>query len=241
VAVYDKALTEFTPLFIEVGNMKILFSFLLVFGALLGSARGDLIISEVYPNGSNAPYGSDWFELTNTGATAIDITGWKFDDSSNSSGLAAPLVNVTSIAAGQSVVFLEVSPANYAARVISFNQFWFGSDTSSVVIGSYNGSGLGLSTGGDAVNIYDASNALIANVSFGATTVGFTFDNAAGLSGTNITQLSAVGVNGAFASFNAPSEIGSPGTIAAIPEPTSVALAGLGMAGLMAWRRRRSS
>jgi hypothetical protein len=225
--------------------MKILFSFLLVFGALLGSARGDLIISEVYPNGSNAPYGSDWFELTNTGATAIDITGWKFDDSSDNPGLAAPLVNVTSIAAGQSVVFLEVSPLNYADRVVSFNQFWFGSDTSSVVIGSYNGSGLGLSTGGDAVNIYDASNALIANVSFGATTVGFTFDNAAGLTGPGpagtITQLSAVGVNGAFASFNAPSEIGSPGTIAAIPEPTSVALAGLGMAGLMAWRRRRSS
>ena len=220
--------------------MKILLSFLLVLGALLGPARADLIISEVYPAGSgNLTYTSDWFELTNTGATAIDITGWKIDDNSNNSALAATLANVTSIAAGQSVVFLEVSPANYAARVISFNQFWFGSDTSSVVIGSYNGSGLGLGTGGDAVNIFDASNVLRANVTFGATTAGATLDNSAGLTGL-ISTLSVVGVNGAFSSVGTPGEIGSPGSISAVPEPSSVVLAGLGMSGLMAWRRRKS-
>src|SRR5204863_852823 len=43
-----------------------------------------LIISEVAPWGSgNSPYAVDWIEITNTGATAQTITGWKIDDNSN--------------------------------------------------------------------------------------------------------------------------------------------------------------
>ena len=52
-------------------------------------------------------YGADWFELTNIGSTAVNISGWKMDDNSNSFGNAVALRGVTSIAAGQSVVFIE--------------------------------------------------------------------------------------------------------------------------------------
>jgi hypothetical protein len=223
--------------------MKILFSFLLVCGVLLGSARGDLLITEVYAAGSsNGTYSSDWFELTNNGAAAIDITGWKYDDKSNSSASAALLTGVTSIAAGQSVVFFELGASeNSGVKAAAFNQHWFGTNTSSVVLGTYTGSGLGLGQGGDAVNIFNASNALVTRVFFNASTVGRTFDNAAGING-EISTLSTVGVNGAFSSFSVlPPEIGSPGSITAVPEPTSFALAGLGIAGYMAWRRRRNS
>ena len=215
--------------------------FLALFLALLGSAgslRADLVISEVYSAGSgNGTYNVDWFELTNRGSTSIDITGWRMDDNSANFGVAVPFgPELTIIGAGQSVVFMETSSANFANRVTLFNQAWFGADTSSVAFGSYNGSGVGLGTGGDAVNIYDSLGNLRANVTFGAATTGFTFDNAAGLTGA-ISQLSQIGVNGAFQSFNG-AEVGSPGLISAVPEPTSVALACIGLSGIALLKRR---
>ncbi|HVU01701.1 MAG TPA: hypothetical protein VHE30_08115, partial [Polyangiaceae bacterium] len=62
----------------------------------------------------------------------------------------------------------------------------------------------------DAVNLFDAQGDRITGVQFGASTTGFTFDNAAAL-GT-VTTLSAAGVNGAFLSPDGV-ETGSPGTV----------------------------
>jgi hypothetical protein len=171
-----------------------------------------VIISEVTPWGSgNTSYAADWFELTNTGSSAVDITGWKFDDNSNSAALAVSLTGVTSIAAGQSVVFIEGSASTAAA----FTTTWFGaSPPPGFAIGTYSGSGVGLSTGGDAVNIYDASNALVSNVTFGvsdATAPFQTFDNSVGATGA-ISTLSQTGTNGAFVAAGDANEIGSPGT-----------------------------
>jgi len=190
-----------------------------------------IMVSEVNPNGSGTT-DADWFELTNTGNSAIDITGWRMDDSGILDPPAATFgPEVTSILAGQSVVFLETG-ANFSTRVETFNTRWFGTTTSSVVFGSYNGSGVGLSSNGDAVNIFNSAGVLQANVSFGANTIGSvgppvilgrTFDNAAGLNNTVITQLSAIGVNGAFQSFFG-IDVGSPGTISAVPEPASIVL-----------------
>src|SRR5262245_10929955 len=70
-----------------------------------------LIISEVDPSGSSASYGADWFEVTNTGASDVNIAGWKMDDNSNAFASAVALRNipglpsVTTIPVGKSVVF----------------------------------------------------------------------------------------------------------------------------------------
>ena len=46
---------------------------------------GTLIISEVAPwSSGNSPVGADWFEVTNTGAITVNLTGWRMDDSSPS-------------------------------------------------------------------------------------------------------------------------------------------------------------
>ncbi|MEI9897707.1 MAG: lamin tail domain-containing protein [Chthoniobacter sp.] len=55
-----------------------------------------IIISEVAPwSSGNSPVGADWFEVTNIGTAAQDITGWKMDDNSNSFGSAVALNGVT--------------------------------------------------------------------------------------------------------------------------------------------------
>lgn len=213
-------------------------------------ALAQLKITEVAPwSSGNSPVGADWFEITNTGAAAVNITGWKVDDNSNSFASGVALRGITSIAAGQSVIFIEsnASGSNDAAINAGFIDTWFGGAAPvGFAIGNYGGSGIGLGTGGDALNLFNASGTLQASVIFGVSPAGPafpTFDNAAGLNNTTISQLSAVGVNGAFLAANDFAELGSPGsiaTVAAIPEPEIYALmmAGLGLMGFVARKRK---
>ncbi len=191
------------------------------------TASAAIIISEVDAAGSaTSTYANDWFELTNTGSTAVNITGWKMDDNSNAFASSVALRGVGSIAAGQSVVFVEsnTSGSNDASINAAFIQAWFGgSAPASLVIGNYGGSGVSLSQAADAVNIFTGSGTLVTRVDFGASTLGRTFDNAAGLNNVTLTSFSTTGVNGAWLSANGV-EVGSPGAIAAVPEPSTLAL-----------------
>lgn len=203
-------------------------------------AHADIRITEVAPwSSGNSPVAADWFELTNTGNSALNITGWKIDDNSNSFAAAVALNGVTSIGAGQSVIFIEGNTTTAA----SFITNWFGASApTGFAIGYYSGSSVGLSATADAINIYNGSGILQANVTFGSSdsiSPYQTFDNAAGLNNATISQLSVVNTNGAFVAANSAIEIGSPGMIAAVPEPKNYALmlAGLGLFGFIARKR----
>ena len=191
---------------------------------------GKLFISEVAPwSSGNSPVGADWFEITNSRATAVDISGWKMDDNSGSAAAAVALNGITSIPAGKSVIFIET--ATPTSTIPLFTNTWFGANTpAGLQIGTYTGSGVGLGTGGDAVNLYNSSGLLQASVIFGTSSSNpfTTFDNAAGLNNVTITQMSAAGVNAAFAAANDKNEIGSPGiSIISTPTPLPVTIASL--------------
>lgn len=187
------------------------------------AAAGGLTISEVAPwSSGNSSIGADWFEVTNSSAGAIDTTGWKVDDSSPTFATAAALNGITSIAAGESVIFIEGAPSVAA----TFRTAWFGATPpAGLQIGTYSGSGIGLSTGGDAVNLYDTTGTIRASVTFGASPSAApyaSFDNATGIDAGAISTLSQAGVNGAFQVNNASDNmIGSPGTATVSAPPTS--------------------
>ncbi len=204
-------------------------------------AHAAFVITEVAPWASgNSSAGADWFELTNTGSSAVNIGGWKMDDSSNLFSMSVAMSGITSVAAGESVIFIEGASA---AVVTAFKNLWFGGNPPpSLQVGLYSGSGVGLSTSGDAVNVYNAAGVLQANVSFGnspGNSPFATFVNTALLNNVLISTLSVAGTNGAFSLVDSPNGtlVGSPGSIAAVPLPDSVVLLGLGVAALFAFAK----
>ena len=226
-----------------------------LFNTSTASAVTSLRITEANPTGSSEAYGFDWFEVTNTGSAAVDITGWSVDDSSSITTPVRGLLNIiTSIAAGESVIFIESSAANFTTNKTAFGSAWFGGTLpSSLQIGSYTANGVSLSAGGDGVGLFDNATTpvLQAYISFGATTAtGGTVDNAAGINDTTgassgVSTRSIVGTNGGFLSSG--NQIGSPGSIAnasvsPVPVPAAAWLmvSGLGALGAMARRRRQA-
>lgn len=206
---------------------------------LANAASAMLVITEVQAQttaGTASTINGDWWELTNTSDTAVNLAGYHWADSEDAVGGPAPQPNFFPsllLNPGQSVIVLEEVMANEAA----FRTNW--SIPSSVVIlatdemlpsPGVTDTFSGLSSGGDAVFFYSPGGALLSSYVFGAITRGTTFE--ADRSGNNL-GLSVIGENGAYRAANG--DIGSPGT--SIPAPG--AATAMAIAGLFAARRRR--
>jgi hypothetical protein len=199
----------------------------------------------------------DWFEVTNYGATPVTTTGFKMDDSSFNFAVAVDLVGISSIAPGESVIFIESAAG---VGIPDFRTFWGGA-ASSAQVGYYAGSGVGFSSSGDGVVVFNSAGvAQTPQTSFGAATNGSSFywaydpTGAFNLGTQSNGLISTVGTipgaNGGISQLTylsataLPQNIGSPGTAAVVPEPSTVGLAiagGLGLAGLAARRRLRKA
>ena len=193
----------------------------------------------VFTEAMSAPNSTaDWWEITNTGPTAVNLTGYKFDDNSFALANAVALVGVTSINVGESVVFLESSDPG--VDVPAFRNYWTGSTTglAGVQIGTYTGSGVSLSgTSGDGLILYDAGGAIAAGPVNFPSAAGADLGKSFDAFNPNFHR-SQVGVFGAFAASGSPSDIGSPGT-PPVPEPATIALISLGFMSLLGVRRSR--
>ena len=185
---------------------------------------------------------ADWWEVTNYGSSAVDITGWTFDDSTFASGTSVALNGVTSINAGESVAFLETTTLDsgtVATLISSFRTFWGGS-AASAQIGYYAGSGISFSSNGDGIVMFSGTTETTPRVSFLAATAGSSFYYSYDAAGDPTTSpntnaiVSTVGtldgqITFASATISTAQNIGSPGTaVAAVPEPSAIALLAIG-------------
>ncbi|MGE3849022.1 MAG: lamin tail domain-containing protein [Gammaproteobacteria bacterium] len=204
------------------------------------SAQAALVVTEVFQQataGTANTINGDWWELTNTGAGAVDLTGYKWADTEDAIGGPTPSPNLfpsLSIAPGQSIILIDEQSSSAAA----FRANW-GLDASVVILFedqmTDDGDGdsfSGLSSNDDAVFFYAPDGTLLSSYEYGAGTRGVSF----GQSGTGVDLgLSVVGQNGAKLALNG--DIGSPGA-AVVPVPGAVWLFAPALAALAGRRRR---
>lgn len=198
-------------------------------------------ITEAFTGLSGEDGTEDWFEITNTGASAIDTSMFWYDDESASVADGGQLGSYM-LAAGESMIFL-ISDDNgasddvtYASAIEEFQAIW----NYSGQIGITNGGG-GLGQSGDEIFLLLGDNSVVTSQA----TPGALSGGLATIDTVGAPMSSALGINGAYESisfFNdnlgVPGDmvslIGSPGSV-----PTPGALALLGLGGLVGARRRR--
>ena len=121
-------------------------------GLLSQAASAQVYVTEWMYNGNGKT--GEYIEFTNLGASAVDFTGWSFDDADRTPG-AVNLSLFGMVAPGQSVILTEAAPD-------TFRSTW-GLSSATKVIGN-NTNNLGRS---DEINLYDAANALVDRLTYG--------------------------------------------------------------------------
>lgn len=184
---------------------------------LVAPAGGKLFITEIMSKSDHTDTAAngDWWELTNTGSSAVDLTGYSWDDEDNNPGTV--VFETVIINADESIIILDESSSNSP----TWKSAWgLGSE-----VNVYDRSDLtndlpGLGNG-DTVYLYDADDNLVALATYAGHTDGFTnnWDTAGSFLG-----LSVNGVAGAYTSSGG--DVGSPGF--AVPEPGTTVLLALG-------------
>lgn len=219
-----------------------------VAGLIVGGAQANVYITEVFPGGVPGKEAtSDWFELTNTGGSTVDITGWLYDDKSADPTEDGRISGVRQLAAGESAVVLASWSDDWSTgweAVDAFTSHWGESQLAGVQIGYVldkdNEGGGGMSGGGEQIYLFDADGNVVDTKQYLEGRANTWVVNPSDPGGALVE--SSLGSFGSFASQTpvtddpaAPQSIGSPGTL--VPEPSSLALMGLG--GLAMLRRRR--
>jgi predicted extracellular nuclease len=200
----------------------------LAFGAVRASAA--ISITEwAYQGG-----GGEFVEFTNLGATAVDMTGWSFDDNSGAAG-SFSLSGFGVVAPGESVIVTDITAA-------AFRTEWNLAPTVKVV--GENTQNLGRA---DEINLYDSASVRVDWLTYDDQTLGSPRTNNAS---ANPLTLAAVGAHNSTlwtlsvagdsygSTTSVSGGIGNPGKFALVPEPASAAMLASALLGIGLVRRR---
>ncbi len=216
--------------------------------AMVSSANAAVIINEVYPGGGSSvattTYNRDFVEIYNTGASTVDLSGWRVSYASAGGNYGTN--NVVAFGTGS-----YIGAGDYLLLVSG------GAGSAGVVVPAanyYNGgiagtSGASLSGTAGSVSIFDASNVRIDTLGYGSTVTSPDANGVVKIEGTAAAALASgnnlsynrsgfVDTNNNSADFTAATPSPTPGinSQVVVPEPTSLAV--LGLAGLVRARRR---
>jgi hypothetical protein len=158
----------------------------------------------------------DWWEITSFSPVPFSLSGWRFDDNSASLGSALTIADTNlTILPGESIVFVErLTPDQFRT--------WWGTNNlpTGLKIVTYTGSGIGLSSGGDGLRLWNATATANADtidaVDFPAGDPGISFNFNPDT--REFGKLSVLDLNGVFqapATLEGVKEWGSPGRIRA--------------------------
>ncbi|MEY2465484.1 MAG: hypothetical protein QOD03_5, partial [Verrucomicrobiota bacterium] len=199
--------------------MKRTLLFLLASLAFFETAHAQLAITETMPSastnlgGATVPQGPDFWELSNFGANAIDLSGYIFNDADATRGGdadAGTLSGVT-IGPGESIILVQNGTVGFSTRDDFIN--WWGAANVPANLQVLYYTGNGQSSSGDSIVLWSPTATSDADyvdrADFGEALRGhsFTYHPTNGVYGT----ISSNGVNSAFKAVISDDE-GSPGT-----------------------------
>ena len=185
----------------------------LIFAALALPLSAQLRITEVMSDSNHsAPNaGGDWFEITNSGSTDVNLSGYSFDDDDGIPGASGDFPTY-SLTPGTSVIVLDDTSS------VRFKALWDLDAAVRVITNSELSNFQGLGKNGDALYLFNNSGKLASSFTFGAATEGFSFarfTDGSPVPGT----LSSNGNFGAYESDDPSEDVGSPGIAQDLPEP----------------------
>lgn len=185
----------------------------LIISCLALPLSAQLRITEVMSdsNHSEADARGDWFEITNTGNSSVNLSGFSFDDDSAEAGTSGSFPPVL-LAAGSSMIVLDEADSTL------FRSIWSIPAGVRIISNSELSAFPGFGRNGDAVNLYNNGGSLIDTFTFGAASEGFSF--ARFLNGNAVPgELSSDGFFGAYESNDPSVDIASPGLAENLPDP----------------------
>lgn len=196
--------------------------------SVVSAAHAQVRITEWMYSGE----GPEFVEFTNLGSTAVDFAGWSYDDDSRTAGVL-DLSAFGIVAAGETVLITE-------GDADQFRTSWSLASSVKIIDGYTNNLGRN-----DEINLFDAAGNLVDRLTYGdgdfpgtirtQERSGNPLAGALGANDPSLWVLSSVGDSfGSYVSVDG--DVGNPGIF--IPAPGAAGL--LGLAGLMAARRRRA-